>query len=170
MLYAAILASWYALSPALATAGVTPAIDVRSPLGFVETAVMKRTREEVGQPAATRAGTTFRGTVVARRLVKTATKMLNSFVRGCGKGGEGKRGKTYVEPMVAKKERQAPAAPTAVPISRWSFMEMLDTVEFIISHQPMKYEARKMRMLERTRESGVLVAMPGVVSVWCGLS
>lgn len=65
------------------------------------------------------------------------------------------RNGTYVEQIVEMKDRADPAIPVAVPISRWSAMMMVATVEFRISFQPMKAAARKTKMAARTGVSGV---------------
>lgn len=65
----------------------------------------------------------------------------------------------YVEQIVEIKDRDDPPAPVAVPISLWSSILIVATVELSSSFQPMKNEARKMMIDERRTESGVLVAM-----------
>jgi hypothetical protein len=76
-----------------------------------------------------------------------------------GKERKGEKG-TDVEQTVLMRERALPAAPVAVPISRWSSMIIVATVELRISFQPTNVEARKMKIEDRTTVSGVLVAMP----------
>jgi hypothetical protein len=65
----------------------------------------------------------------------------------------------YVEQTVDIRDRDDPPAPVAVPISLWSSILMVATVELISSFQPMKNEAKKIRADERVIESGVLVAI-----------
>lgn len=56
-------------------------------------------------------------------------------------------------------DRDDAPAPVAVPISLWSSMLMVDTVELISSFHPIKNDARKIIIEDRRTESGVLVAM-----------
>jgi len=63
--------------------------------------------------------------------------------------------KAYIEQMVEMNEGAEPAIPVAVPISRWSLMMMVATVEFKISFRPMNAAARKTKTAARTGVSGV---------------
>ena len=61
--------------------------------------------------------------------------------------------------MVEMSDRADPAAPVAVPISLWSSMHNVDTVELSSSTAPTKDDAMKMKIAERVEESGVEVAI-----------
>lgn len=52
-------------------------------------------------------------------------------------------------------DRAEPAIPVAVPISRWSLMQIVATAEFRISFQPMKAAAKNTKTAARTGVSGV---------------
>ena len=71
--------------------------------------------------------------------------------------------KAYVEQIVEMNDCAEPAIPVAVPISRWSLMMMVATVEFKISFQPMNAAARKTKTAARTGVSGVEAVIAGLL-------
>ena|ERR1700712_1207808 len=53
----------------------------------------------------------------------------------------------YVEQIVEIPDRIDPATPVAVPISRWSSIAIVATVEFAISLNPMNAEPKAIRTI-----------------------